>query len=67
MRVENDAVILHLDKKYGLFVKSKLEEITRLLAEYFGKEMTVILKDTEENKPNVLDEYVKEAESLFNL
>ncbi len=65
--VENDSITLNLDRKYGAFVKGELDEIRRLLNEYFKKEMSVIVRDTEEKKGDVIGEYIKEAETLFNL
>ena len=65
--IENEAIIFNLDKKYGTFVKSELEEIKGLLKEYFGKNMAVVLRDAEEKKKNILEEYVREAESLFKV
>jgi len=63
--VEGDSVSVSLDKRYTGFVKNELENIKKLLKEYFGREMTLNLKDSMEKKMNILDEYVKEAESLF--
>ena len=67
LKMEGEGIILALDKKYSTFVKNELEEIKKLLKEYFGKEMVFTIKDAAEKKRDVLEEYVKEAESLFNL
>lgn len=67
LKVEGDGVTLNLDRKYSTFVKNELEEIKRLLKEYFGKEMAINVLEGVEKKKDVLEEYVKEAESLFNL
>jgi hypothetical protein len=48
-------------------VKNELEDIKKLLKEYFGREIALTIKDAAEKKTDVLEEYVKEAESLFNL
>jgi hypothetical protein len=65
--MEGEGITLSLDKKYSTFVKNELEDIKKLLKEYFGKEMVLTIKDGVEKKKDVLEEYVKEAESLFNL
>lgn len=67
LKMEGEGINLALDKKYSTFVKNELEDIKRLLKEYFGKEMFLTIKDGAEKKRDVLEEYVKEAESLFNL
>jgi hypothetical protein len=67
LKMEGEGITLALDKKYSTFVKNELEDIKKLLKEYFGKEMVFTIKDAAENKKDVLEEYVKEAESLFNL
>ena len=67
LKMEGDGITLGLDKKYSTFVKNELEDIKRLLKEYFGKEMALTIRDAVEKKKDVLEEYVKEAESLFNL
>ena len=67
MKTEGDTFILFLDKKYSNFVKNEQEEIKSVLKEYFGKEMIFTIKEGAEKKKDLLEEYVKEAESLFNL
>jgi DNA polymerase-3 subunit gamma/tau len=67
LKMEGEGITLALDKKYSTFVKNELEDIKKLLKEYFGKEMVLTIKDAAEKKKDVLEEYVKEAESLFNL
>jgi DNA polymerase-3 subunit gamma/tau len=67
LKMEGEGITLALDKKYSTFVKNELEEIKKLLKEYFGKEMALTVNDGVERKGDVLEEYVKEAESLFNL
>lgn len=66
-RIENDTMTLGVDKKYASFVRNEMDEIRNLLREYFGREISVAVKDGEEKKKDILDEYVKEAESLFKL
>jgi DNA polymerase III subunit gamma/tau len=67
LEMEGEGIKLALDKKYSTFVKNELDEIKQLLKEYFGKEMAFTITDSPEKKKDVLEEYVKEAESLFNL
>jgi len=67
MKTEGDTFILFLDKKYNNFVKNEQEEIKNVLREYYGKEMILTIKEGTEKKRDLLEEYVKEAESLFNL
>ena len=65
--MEGEGITLALDKKYSTFVKNEVEDIKKLLNEYFRKEMVLTIKEATEKKKDVLEEYVKEAESLFNL
>jgi DNA polymerase-3 subunit gamma/tau len=67
LKMEGESIALSLDKKYSTFVKNELEDNKKLLKEYFGKEMAINIIDAPEKKKDVLEEYVKEAESLFNL
>ncbi len=67
LKMEGEGITLGLDKKYSTFVKNELEEIKKLLKEYFGKEMSLTVTEGAEKKKDILEEYVKEAESLFNL
>ena len=50
MRIENDGIVLNLDKKYGTFVNNELADIKTLLREYFGKEMALVMRDAVEEK-----------------
>jgi hypothetical protein len=65
--VEGDTFIVLIDKKYGNFIKSEFEEIGKLTNEFFGKVMNVEFRDALDRKKNILEDYLKEAESLFNL
>jgi DNA polymerase-3 subunit gamma/tau len=67
LKIEGEGITLALDKKYSTFVKNEVEDIKKLLKEYFGKEMALTIKEATEKKKDVLEEYVKEAESLFSL
>ncbi len=65
--VEGDDLTVLVDKKYGNFIKSEFEEVRRLTSEFFGRAMNVEFRDAGDRKKNILEEYVKEADSLFNL
>jgi hypothetical protein len=65
--LEGDDFTVLIDKKYSNFIKSEFEEIKKLTNEFFGKVMNVEFRDALDKKKNILEEYVKEAESLFNL
>ena len=67
MEMRDDDVIFAPDKRYLDFLRKDLEEIKILLREYFGKEMIITIKEGKEKKRDLLEEYVKEAESLFNV
>ena len=65
--VEGDDLIVLVDKKYGNFIKSEFEEVRKLASEFFGRAMNAEFRDAGDRKKNILEEYVKEADSLFNL
>ncbi len=65
--LEGDEFIVLVDKKYGNFIKSEYEEIKNLINQFFGRALKVEFRDASDQKRNILEEYVKEAESLFNL
>ncbi len=64
--LEGEEFIVLIDKKYGNFIKSEYEEIKDLTNQFFGRVMKVDFRDASDKKRNILEEYVKEAESLFN-
>lgn len=65
--MQGEELTVLVDKKFGNFIKSEYDEIKELTNKYFGRIMKVEFKDALDRKKNILDEYVKEAESLFNL
>ncbi len=69
INIEGDNVIVYMDKISNLIRgdAGQKEEIKKCLKEFFGKEMGLILKDAGEIKKNILDEYVKEAGTLFKV
>ena len=65
--LEGQELVVLIDKKYGNFIKSEYEEIKELAGQFFGRAMKVEFRDASDKKRNILEEYVKEAESLFNI
>ena len=69
VRVEDGKLIILLDKQYS-FVKQDnniVNELKKRAAQFFGKEVTLQFSETNGPKEETLDDYVKEAKSLFNL
>jgi DNA polymerase III subunit gamma/tau len=68
-RVEEDNFHVFLDKKHQYIREDneQKEEIRNYLREFFGKEMNLVFGQAEEIKKSVLEEYVKEAETLFKI
>ena len=67
VQVEQNSFVIFLDKRYTGIIKTEGDEIKRLLKEFFGRDMAIVIKDAGQVKKNILDDFVKEAESLFNL
>jgi DNA polymerase-3 subunit gamma/tau len=69
VRLEGDAYVVFMEKQKASMIDdgSQKEEIRELLKEFYGKEMVLIFKEGEEVKKNGLLDFVKEAETLFNL
>ncbi len=65
--LEGQVFVVLIDKKYGNFIKSEYEDIKGLAGQFFGRAMKVEFRDASDKKRNILEEYVKEAESLFNI
>jgi DNA polymerase-3 subunit gamma/tau len=67
--LEENRLVIDLDKTYSFLGedKEKKEDMTKHAAEYFGKEMDVVLRQVREKKRDTLREYVKEAEALFKI
>jgi DNA polymerase III subunit gamma/tau len=69
IRVEDGKLIILLDKKYG-FIKSDnnmISELKSQAAQFFGKEVALQFADANGPKQDTLDDYIKEAQSLFNV
>ena len=69
IRVEDGKLVILLDKKYGFVGKdnSTTNELKKLAAQFFGKEVGLQFSDANGPKEDSLEDYVKDAESLFNV
>src|SRR5271157_1279094 len=69
IRVEDGNLIILLDKKYGFIRKDNniISELKKQAAQFFGKEVGLQFSDANGPKEDSLEDYVKEAQSLFNL
>jgi DNA polymerase III subunit gamma/tau len=69
VKLEGDAIVVLMEKQSASIMddNSQKEEIKLLLREFFGREMGFILKEGGEIKKNGLEDFVKEAKSLFNV
>ncbi|MBA4417307.1 MAG: hypothetical protein C0392_05290 [Syntrophus sp. (in: bacteria)] len=67
--IDEDNFIVFTDKNSALITEdnSHKEEIKGLLKEFFGREMGLLFKDGKETKRDILEDFMKEAETLFNL
>jgi len=69
VRVEDGKLIILLDKQYS-FVKQDsniINELKKRAAQFFGKEVALQFSEANGPKEETLEDYVKEAKSLFNL
>ena len=69
MRVEDGAVAIALDKRSG-HVKNDatiVGELKKHATDFFGREMAIRFFDGSGARIDTLDDYVREAESLFKL
>jgi len=67
VKTEDDAFVVVADKQSHALFRHRSEDIKKHLVDFFGKSMVFTLRDAGDTKKNTLDEYVKEAETLFNL
>ena len=65
--LEGEDLIVLVDKKYSTFIKNEYEDIKGLAAQFFGRPVNVAFRDVSDKKRNILEDYVKEAESLFTI
>jgi DNA polymerase III subunit gamma/tau len=68
-KVENNSLVVFLDTKHGYIREDgeQREEIKRYLREFFGCEMGLSFKEAGETRKSILEQYVKEAETLFKV
>jgi hypothetical protein len=69
IKMEGSNIVAFIDKNYN-FIKedaSLRDDIRQYSKEFFGSEMGLILKDATEKKKDLLEDYVKEADSLFKV
>ena len=69
IRVEDGKLIVLLDKKYGFIRKDNniINELKKQAAQFFGKEVGLQFSDANGPKEDSLEDYVKDAQSLFNV
>ena len=67
--VKDGKLVILLDKKYGFIRQdnSIISEVKKQAAQFFGKEVGLQFSDANGPKEDTLEDYVKEAESLFNV
>lgn len=69
IKIDGSNLIVVIDKSYK-FIKddsSLRDDIKHYSKIFFGSEMDLIFKDVKEKKKDLLDDYVREAESLFKM
>jgi DNA polymerase III subunit gamma/tau len=69
IRVEDGKLVMLLDKKYGFVGKdnSTTNELKSLAAQFFGREVGLQFSDANGSKEDALEDYLKDAQSLFNV
>jgi DNA polymerase III subunit gamma/tau len=69
IRIEDGKLIILLDKQYGLIRSDNnmTSELKNQAAQFFGREVGLEFSDANGPKQDTLDDYVKEAQSLFNV
>jgi len=66
VKVEGHMFVVLADKQSQTLFTHRGEEVKKHLTEFFGRPMNYVVRDAGDTKRNTLDEYVKEAQSLFN-
>jgi len=66
VKVEDDAFVVMADKQSQALFRHRGDEIKKHLTDFFGRSMNYVVRDSGDTKKNTLDEYVKEAQTLFN-
>ena len=69
LQIDGEKITVAIDKNYG-FIKEDMnlkEEVRQHMKLFFGKDMGLAFKDSEMKRQDSLEDYVREAESLFNV
>ena len=67
VEMTEDSLVVYMEKSAVLLEDGgQKEEIKALLKEFFGKDMGLVFKDGGDVKRNGLEDFVREAETLFN-
>ena len=68
IRIEDGKLSILLDKQYGLSkYNDRISELKNQAAQFFGREVGLEFSDANGPKQDTLDDYVKEAKSLFKV
>ncbi len=69
IRAEDEKLVILLDKKYGFVGRdtNTTSELKRLAAQFFGREVMLKLSDANSPREDTLEDYVRDAQSLFNV
>jgi DNA polymerase-3 subunit gamma/tau len=64
--VEDDTFVVVADKQSHALFRHRGEEIKKHLTDFFGRTMKYALQESGDTKKSTLEEYVREAETLFS-
>jgi hypothetical protein len=67
VKTEGDTFVVMADRQSHALFRHRGEDIKKHLTDFFGKSTIFVLRDAGDTKKDTLDEYVREAETLFNL
>ncbi|HBA55753.1 MAG TPA: hypothetical protein DCZ04_15210, partial [Syntrophorhabdus aromaticivorans] len=65
--MEEGRFVVHADKASHVLFRHRGDDMTKHLREFFGTDVGLVLRDGGEVKRDILEEYVREAESLFKI
>jgi len=63
---EGDTFVVMAEKQSHALFRHRSEEVKKHLTDFFGRPMNYAVRDAGDTKKKTLDEYVKEAQTLFN-
>jgi DNA polymerase III subunit gamma/tau len=69
LHMDGESITVAIDKNYS-FIKDDMnlrEEVKQHMKLFFGRDMSLAFKDSTGKRENSLDDYVREAESLFKV